>query len=82
MRIFFRRREWTRQSGATQTLVRIDMRRNPDAYHYRWSVADPRRKRLSKQELHELNMRVAKYAAVLNQDAPLEPERLTVFATL
>jgi hypothetical protein len=49
---------------------------------YRWAVADPESKRLSKRELHDLDLRVAKYVATLNENAPQQREQQTHFANL
>jgi hypothetical protein len=65
-----------------QTRVRIEIVRNPDVYVYKWVVAQSQSRRLSKRELHALEMKVAKYVAILNEAAPQVPEHKTVFATL
>lgn len=81
MRILFWRVERL-SAQASQTRVRIDMERHPEAYFYKWIVADPKSRRLNKRELHELDMRVAKYVATLNDNAPQQREHKTVFAVL
>ena len=81
MRILFWRVE--RLSAHTDpTRVRVDIERHPEAYFYKWIVADPKHRRLNKRELHELDMRVAKYVAILNDNAPSQREHKTVFASL
>ena len=82
MRFLFWRLERVSSAQARQTRVRIEVQRDPHVYVYRWTVADPKSKRLSKRELHELEMRVEKYVATLNHDAPQQPEHKTYFATL
>lgn len=82
MRFLFWRLERVSSAQADQTRVRIEVQRDPHAYVYQWAVADSRSRRLSKRELHELDMRVAKYIATLNHNAPQQPEQQTHFATL
>ena len=82
MRFLFWRLERASSPHTKQTRVRIEMQQNPDAYCFKWSVADRDPRRLSKQELHQLEMRVDKYVATLNDVAPKKTERKTVFATL
>ncbi|HUZ95367.1 MAG TPA: hypothetical protein VMU57_10675 [Edaphobacter sp.] len=81
MRILFWRVERL-STHSDQTRVRIDIERHPQAYFYKWIVADPKSRRLNKRELHELDMRVAKYVATLNDNAPQQREHRTVCATL
>jgi len=81
MRFLFWRVERV-SSHANQTRIRIEIQRNPEVYFYKWVVDDPRSMRLNKRELHELDMRVAKYVATLNEDAPSKPGRQTDFAVL
>ena len=69
-------------AGSARTRVRIELKRDPDSYTYQWSVADKRKRRLSKRELHELDMRVAKYVATLNEMPPQKPEEQTLYTTL
>ena len=82
MRFLFWRLERVASTHAQQTRVRIDVKRDPQGYVYQWTVADRKAKRLSKRELHELDMRVAKYVATQNQNAPTRWERRSFFATL
>jgi hypothetical protein len=79
MQILFWRVERSTQSSPTA--VRINVQRNPEGYIYQWKVAD-RKRRLSKRELHELDMRVAKYVATRNDSPPVRPEYKTYFAHL
>ena len=81
MRFLFWRVERV-SSHANQTRVRIEIERTPEGYFYKWVVNDPRSMRLNKRELHELDMRVAKYVAILNPNAPRQREHTTYFATL
>lgn len=78
--LFWRVERLSAQTG--QTRVRIDMERNHDGYFYKWIVADPKHRQLNKRELHELDMRVAKHVAILNDNAPNQREHKTVFAAL
>ncbi len=80
MRFLFWRLERV-ASTAQQTRVRIDLKCDSQGYVYQWTVADKKAKRLSKRELHELDMRVAKYMANLNQNAPTRWDRRSFFAT-
>jgi hypothetical protein len=77
---------WRVERGSSpntdQTRVRIEIVRNPDVYVYKWVVAHSPSRRLSKRELHALEMKVAKYVAILNETAPEVPEHKTIFATL
>lgn len=82
MRFLFWRLERVSLAHAKQTRVRINIRRDLITYAYKWAVADPTGKRLNKRELHELDMRVAKYVATLNDNAPQQAEHQTVFAVL
>jgi predicted metalloprotease len=82
MRFLFRRLERMSSAQAKQTRVRIEVQRDPHVYVYQWTVADSKSKRLSKRELHELEMRVEKYVATLNPNAPQQREQQTYFATL
>ncbi len=82
MRFLFWRLERVSSAHANQTKVRINIQRDPLAYVYKWTVADSTGKRLNKRELHELDMRVAKYVATLNDNAPGRREHKTVFAVL
>ena len=82
MRFLFWRLERVTSTHAQQTRVRIDLKRDPQGYVYQWTVADRKAKRLSKRELHELDMRVAKYVATQNQNAPTRWDRRSFFATL
>jgi hypothetical protein len=79
MQILFWRVE--RSTKSSLTAVRINVQRNPEGYIYQWKVADKKR-RLSKRELHELDMRVAKYVATRNDNPPVRPEHKTYFAHL
>ena len=82
MRFLFWRLERVASGNAQQTRVRIDLKCDPQGYVYQWTVADKKAKRLSKRELHELDMRVAKYMANQNKNAPTRTERRSFFATL
>lgn len=82
MRFLFWCLERVSSAQAIQTRVRIEVQRDPHAYVYQWAVADSKSKRLSKRELHELDMRVAKYVATLNPNAPQQREPQSYFATL
>ncbi len=82
MRFLFWRLEWAGSSSVKQTRVRIELQRDLQSYSYTWSVADAKSSKLNKKELHELDMKVAKYVATLNDNAPAEPEQKTVFAVL
>ena len=79
MQILFWRVELSTKSSLTA--VRINVQRNPEGYIYQWKVAD-RKQRLSKRELHELDMRVAKYVATRNDNPPVRPEHKIYFAHL
>ncbi|RSL18585.1 hypothetical protein EDE15_4175 [Edaphobacter aggregans] len=79
MQILFWRVE--RSTKSSLTAVRINVQRNSEGYVYQWKVAD-RKRRLSKRELHELDMRVAKYVATRNDNPPARPEHKTYFAHL
>ena len=82
MRFLFWRLERMSSIQATETRVRIEVQRDPHAYVYQWTVADAKNKRLSKRELHELEMRVEKYVSTLNPNAPQQREHQTYFAML
>ncbi len=82
MQFLFWRLERMSSAPANQTRVRIEVQRDPHAYVYQWTVADSKSKRLSKRELHELEMRVEKYVANLNPNAPQQREQQTYLATL
>ncbi len=82
MQFLFWRLERMSSAQANQTRVRIEVQRDPHAYVYQWTVADSKGKRLSKRELHELEMRVEKYVATLNPNAPQQREQQTYFATV
>jgi len=82
MRFLFWRVERVSSAQANLTRVRIEVQRDPHEYIFKWVVADPKTRRLSKRELHELDMRVAKYVAILNPNAPRQREHTTHFATL
>ena len=82
MRFLFWRLERVASTQVQQTRVRIDLKCDPQGYVYHWTVADRKAKRLSKRELHELDMRVAKYLATQNQNAPTRWDRRSFFATL
>ena len=82
MRFLFWRLERVSSAQANQTRVRIEIQRDPHAYVYQWAIVDSKSKRLSKRELHELDMRVAKHVATLTPNAPQQRERQTHFATL
>jgi len=82
MQFLFWRLERMSSARANQTRVRIEVQRDPHAYVYQWNVADSKGKRLSKRELHELEMRVEKHVATLNPNAPQQREQQTYFATL
>lgn len=69
-------------AGSARTRVRIELKRDPNSYSYTWSVADKRQRRLSKRELHELDMRVAKYVSILNDMPPQKPEERTLYTSL
>lgn len=82
MQFLFWRLERMSSAQANQTRVRIEVQHDPHAYVYQWTVADSKSKRLSKRELHELEMRVEKYVAALNPNAPQQREQQTYLATL
>ena len=82
MRLLFWRLDRVVPAHAQQTRVRIDLKRDPQGYVYQWIVTDKKAKRLSNRELHELDMRVAKYVKTLNQNAPTRSERRSFFASL
>lgn len=82
MQFLFWRLERMSSAQANQTRVRIEVQRDPHAYVYQWTVVDSKSKRLSKRELYELEMRVEKYVATLNPNAPQQPEQQTYLATL
>ena len=82
MRFLFWRLERVASTHAQQTRVCIDLKRDPQGYVYQWTVADKKAKRLSKRELHELDMRVAKYVETLTQNNPVRWERRSYFAKL
>jgi hypothetical protein len=82
MRFLFWRVERLSSAQANLTRVRIEVQCDPREYLYKWVVADPKTKRLNKREIHELDMRVAKYLATLNPNAPQQREFKTYFATL
>lgn len=69
-------------AGSAKTKVRIELKRDPDSYTYQWAVADKGARRLSKRELHELDMRVAKYVSTLTEDAPQKSEEQTLYTSL
>ena len=69
-------------AGSAKTKVRIELKRDPNSYTYQWSVADKQARRLSKRELHELDMRVAKYVSLLVEPPPQNPEERTDYTSL
>ena len=69
-------------AGSAKTKVRIELKRDPDSYTYQWNVADKSARRLSKRELHQLDMRVAKYVSALVEPAPQNPEERTLYTSL
>lgn len=69
-------------AGSAKTKVRIELKRDPESYTYQWSVADKGARRLSKRELHELDMRVAKYVSNLNETPPQKTGEQTLYTSL
>ena len=74
MRFLFWREKSVPSSSPRSTRVWIRVVRDPDRYSYQWSVADRNCRRHSKRELHELEMRIAKYVAVQNENPPKRRE--------
>ncbi len=69
-------------AGSAKTKVRIELQRDPDTYTYQWTVVNKQARRLSKREVHELDMRVAKYVSTLVEPAPQNPEERTIYTSL
>ena len=69
-------------AGSAKTKVRIELKRDPDSYTYQWAVAGKQTRRLTKRELHELDMRVAKYVSTLLEPPPQKPEERTLYTSL
>lgn len=82
MRILFWNLERVCSTSTRQVRVRIELQRNLDSYAYMWSAIPNKSNQLSKKELHQLDMRVAKHIAVLNEDAPKHPDRQILYAAL
>ena len=76
MRFLFWREKSVPPSLPGSTRVWIGVVRDPDRYSYQWSVADRKGRRLNKRELHELEMRIAKYVAVQNENPPQRRETI------
>ncbi len=87
MRILFWRVEWAGLASSTtsaKTRIRIELMRTPEIYTYKWAVAEKLPKRLSRREIHQLDMRVAKYVGNMmsSQKPPQETKRSIHFADL
>ena len=65
------------------TDVRIVLERGPATYSFEWTVMpSARRRRLTKKELHELEMKVTKHVDTLNLIPSASPVKSIVIARL
>lgn len=69
-------------AGSAKTKVRIELKRDPNSYSYQWTVADKKARRLSKRELHQFEMLVAKYVSTMVEPPPQKPEERTLYTSL